>query len=128
MSLKLDNLDSLITIEGTNQCLGYLMYFEGKGTFDADHGKVDVSKEQVDTHNNHLDEAMLKGLDENCEIGQHGTFYVDANHKKISTFIGTVVSDVVEKKGPLLTFTRKGKRYRGRTSKHHDLFNFKRIA
>ena len=97
----LENIGSLITIKGTNTCLGDLMHFDGHGTYDPDHGLVPVSKEEADTHNKLLDEARLKGLDENCEVGQGSFFYFTrkAPDRKVTTFVGTVVSTDVASRG-----------------------------
>lgn len=138
--MELENLGSLITIKDTNNCLGYLMDFKDKGVY-ATHGKVDVSPEDASTHNRLLDEAMLKGLDDNCQVGQGGSFYTGQNDNGrtvIKTFMGTLVSaDTSVKTGRIhprtgrkvvtLTFRRAGKVYRGRVSHEHDLFNFRRV-
>jgi len=81
--MQLANLGSLITFgdEDHETCLGYLIHFKGKGVYDAEYGKVEVTPEQADAHNTLLDEALLKGLD-SCEIGQRGMFYVDKNKFK----------------------------------------------
>ena len=126
----LENIGSLITIKGTNACLGDLMHFDGHGTYDPDHGLVPVSKEEADTHNKLLDEARLNGLDRNCEVGQGSFFYCTgkAPDRKVTTFIGTVVSTDVRVKGQSITFVRKGKTFRGRLCKDADSFNFRRVA
>lgn len=126
--MQFENLGSLITVAGTNNCLGYLMNFTGHGVFDANYGKVDISPEHVEAHNKALDEAMLKGLDENCNVGQYGTFYLDEKNRTIKTFLGRLVSDNVKINGRSVTFHRAGKKYRGRSSTQHDLFNFRRVA
>lgn len=132
MTVALDNLGSLITYkdEDEDRCLGFLMNFTGHGVYDASLGKVNVTPEQADNHNRLLDEALLKGLDENCQVGQCGTFYVGQHDSRtaIKTFLGTVVSADVSIKGQSLTFRRNGKVFRGRMSKQHDLFNFRRIV
>lgn len=132
MTVALENLGSLITLKDGNheRCLGYLWHAEGHGTFDANLGRVDVSKDNADIHNKLLDDALLKGLDENCQVGQCGTFYVGQHEGRmaIRTFIGTVVSTGVKANGQTLTFRRMGKTFRGRMSRQHDLFNFRRVA
>ena len=126
----LENIGSLITIKGTDACLGDLMYFDGHGTYDPDHGLVPVSKEEADTHNKLLDEARLDGLDRNCEVGQGSFFYFTAKapDRKVTTFVGTVVSTDVQVNGKSITFVRKGKTFRGRLRKDADSFNFRRVA
>jgi len=126
----LENVGSLITIKGTDACLGDLMHFDGHGIYDPGHGLVPVSKEEADRHNKLLDEARLKGLDRNCEVGQCGVFYFTgkAPDRKVTTFVGTVVSTDVRVKGQSITFVRKGKTFRGRLRKDADSFNFRRVA
>jgi hypothetical protein len=148
-----ENLGSLITYttEGTTHVLGSLMHFAEHGTYDANFGVVPISKEHADIHNRLLDEAMLAGLDENCDIGQRGTFYAvkaDDGRVKVTTFMGTVVSehplvwtkgqsglsyrecDRIRQHGRIVTieFKRKGKVYQGRLQRDADCFNFRRIA
>ena len=126
----LENIGSLITIKGTDACLGDLMYFDGHGTYDPDHGLVPVSKEEADTHNKLLDEARLDGLDRNCEVGQGSFFYFTgkAPDRKVTTFVGTVVSTDVRVNRQSITFVRKGKTFRGRLCKDADSFNVRRVA
>lgn len=129
--MKFNFNGGMITIEGTSNCLGYLMNFEGHGVFDASIGKVDVTPEQAEKHNKVLDEAMLKGLDETCKVGQYGTFYWTKNGVHgVTTFLGTVVAPRCDcqLKGNSITFTRKGRTFRGRLQKDADCFNFKRIS
>jgi hypothetical protein len=130
MPVVLENLGSLITIEGTDTCLGYLMNFKDHGVFDASHGKVAVTPDHAETHNGLLDAAMLQGLDDSCQVGQGGSFYVgqDEGRTAVKTFSGTLVSADVSTRGQSLTFRRKGKTFRGRMSRQHDLFNFRRVA
>jgi len=123
---ELEHIGSMITIKGTDNCLGYLMSFPGKGVYDATFGKIDITQEEADAHNKILDEAMLKGLDENCQVGQGGTFYFNEANRNVTTFMGTVVANAA-KNGKSITFSRNGKLYRGRTQKDADCFNFKRI-
>lgn len=132
MAVVLDNLGSLVTHKDGDQdrCLGYLMQFPGHGVYDASLGRVNVTPEEADTHNRLLDDALLQGLDDNCQIGQHGTFYVGKHEGRtaIKTFLGTLVSADVSVNGQSLTFHRKGKVFRGRMSRQHDLFNFRRVV
>jgi len=113
--------------DGVDRCLGYLMDFKEHGVHDANFGKVDVTPEAPEKHNQVLDEAMLKGLDERCEIGMGGTFYWSG--EKVTTFLGTVVADrAITVRNRSITFTRNGKSYRGRLPKDGNAFNFRRIA
>lgn len=124
--LLIENKGSLMTVGDT--CLGYLIDFDGKGVFEPSYGKIDVTAEEAKKHNAELDNAMLKGMDENCMVGQYGTFYFV--NSKVQTFMGTIVSDKVHispsKRG--ITFLRSGKQYRGTLQKNADCFNFKRIS
>lgn len=139
---QFENLGSLITIKNQKTCLGYLMVFADRGVFDAEYGKVDVSPEHAETHNKLLDAAMLSGLDNRCEVGQTGTFYVKQTRTgtgtitEIRTWVGTVVAghtDVDVQNGPrrgikLIAFTRNGKRFRGTWDTNEDAVQFQRVA
>lgn len=150
---ELHNIGSLITYlakEGDEQetCLGDLMHFNDHGTYDATFGLVDVTEEEAKLHNQALDEARLKGMDDLCEVGQGGSFYLSKaaaiaanaaswsqiggtqkmHNQKVTTFMGTVVSTDVEITGKTITFRRNNKVYRGRLSKDADAFNFKRVS
>jgi hypothetical protein len=129
---SLKNLGSLITVtggDGHEHCLGYLIDFKGHGIF-SPNGKVDITKEQMDAHNKALEEGELKGLDEGCKVGQCGTFYYI--NGTVQTFLGTKVNETIRLGGSnkrrTITFTRKGKTFRGILRKDADCFNFKRIA
>lgn len=130
--MKLNHLGSLITVtqaDGSECCLGYLIDFKGHGVF-SPNGKVEISKEHMEAHNKALEEAELKGLDENCQIGQHGTFYYI--NGTVQTFMGTKVNETIRLGGSnkrrTITFTRKGKVFRGVLRQDADCFNFKRIS
>lgn len=146
---QMENFGSLITIKGTNTCLGDLLHANGQGTFDPEYGLVDVTKDEADAHNKALDKAKLEGLDKNCEIGQGSFFYYNEARSdkpaQVTTFLGTVVTnDVVAKPAKTIqphrfnkthywtiTFRRAGKTYRGRLGNgvgSGNAFNFKRIA
>lgn len=126
--MPFENLGSLINYN--DRCLSYLMAFRDKGVYDASLGKVNITPEHAETHNRLLDEAMLQGLDDSCQVGQYGTFYVGQHEGRtaVKTFLGTLVSADVSVKGQSLSFRRKGKTFRGRMSRQHDLFNFCRVA
>ena len=97
---------------------------------DATHGAVAVTPEQAKRHNAVLDEAMLKGLDESCEVGQHGTLYLKdkpGQPSEVQTWMGARVSDDIVIRGGTITFRRNGKVYRGRLQREADCFNFRRI-
>jgi hypothetical protein len=122
------NRGSLMTIAGTNTCLGYLMNFTGHGIYEPSLGKVDVTPEEADVHNKLLSQAEIDGLDKNCQVGQYGRFYFSPSKKTVQTFIGTVVSDNVIIHGQSISFTRNGKTFRGKKHEEDDIFTFKRIA
>jgi hypothetical protein len=113
-----------------DQCFGHLFHFEGHGVYDPELGLVDVDPALVDPHNKILDEAYIKGLDENCKVGQGSFFYHTKKdgRDQVTTFTGTLVSSDVTLKGKSLTFRRAGKTYRGRISKNAQSFNFKRVV
>jgi hypothetical protein len=116
--------------EGGDRCLGYLVCFEGLGVYAPSFGRVEVRRENADIHNRLLDAAMLEGLDQNCEIGMGGSFYVGTQDQRlvIKTFLGALVSSDCTQHGRVVTFSRGGKHYRGRTSRDRGLFNFRRVA
>lgn len=131
---------SIITIKGTNRCLGDLLFFDSlpdsKGViqhnlcFCPTNGRVPVSKEAAEIHNKALDQARLTGMDENCQIGQGTSAYLTKG--VVHFFSGTVIAEQsVCKEGRkylTVTFCRKGKTYRGRMELDAQCFNFKRIA
>ena len=127
----LENFGSIITLKGTDECLGDLMYFDDEhGCFCPASGKVPVTREEAKAHNAALDKARLKGLDENCEVGQGGFFYIMGCHPKleVKTFSGALVSNDVSLSGKRLTFRRKGKVFRGGLRETESAFNFRRVA
>lgn len=114
--------------DGIEYALGYLFNLDGR-TFCPSTGPwTGISPEDKDAHNKALSEAELKGLDENCKVGQRGTFYLTPNPSRVTTFTGTVVSTDVFINGQSITFSRKGKTFRGRLQKDSDCFNFSRIS
>ena len=128
---KLQNLGSLITYQADGNvnpvCLGFLMYFEGRGTYDAYFGKVEVTQSQADVHNRLLSDGQLLGLDNNCEVGMHGEFYLNREKKEVRTFIGDFVAPA-EISGLTIVFRRKNKVFRGKISPSDDCFKFRRIS
>jgi hypothetical protein len=130
--VELENKDGVLYLKGTNNCLGYLMDFKDKGVYDVEYGRMDVTPEDADRHNKLFDEMLINGLDDNCEVGQCGTFYIDNPPTRVTTFLGTLVSadlTVTRNKRTgtyAVTFRRKGKRFYGRTHAEEDLFHFER--
>jgi len=131
--LHLGSMITYIAEEGDEKetCLGDLMYFDhgiGKGTYDSYFGKVDVTPEEAAIHNKFLGDARIKGLDESCEVGQGGFFYLNKDKQAIITFGGDVVTTDYNINGNSITFRRNGKTFRGRLGKHSDAFNFRRVS
>lgn len=117
--------------EGDDQCLGYLLVSPEHGIFDATVGKVDVTAEEADTHNRLLDEALIRGLDETCEVGQHGMFYRSKDEQgriEVRTWLGTHVAYASRRGVSQFQFTRKGRTFQGRVRRGDDLLPFKRIS
>jgi hypothetical protein len=114
---------------GNEQCLGYLMHFEGHGVYEPTSGKVDVTPQEADAHNAALSRAEIEGLDNHCRIGMGGTFYLGASAGRsvVRTFIGDVVTEDVTVKGQGVTFRRKGMTFKGHRRDDELLF-FKRVA
>lgn len=83
---QLENLGSLVTIKGSNCCLGFLMTFGERGVWDAEYGKVPVTPEEATVHNALLSSATIKGLDTTCAVGQGAYFYY--SNFSLKTFIG----------------------------------------
>jgi hypothetical protein len=126
---ELENFGSLITIKGTDECLGDLMHFGNQGTYDPSYGLVPVTEAEAAIHNKALDAARLEGMDRNCEIGQGSFAYFVGD--KVTTFLGSLVSDKFTLSGNInktIKFQRAGKVYKGRLSRYADAaFNFRRI-
>jgi hypothetical protein len=110
------------------RCVGYLMHFEGKGVYDPNKGKRDITPEDAKKHNELLAQGEILGLDK-CEIGQWGTFYLKAltGIWQVQTWTGALVSADVVKNGRVIIFRRNGRVYRGIEQKEADCFNFKRV-
>jgi len=129
--------DHGLFVNDDGSAVGYLFDFIGHGIYSPD-GKVEITKQEADTHNQLLSQAEVLGLD-NCGIGQRGTFYLKdtkavssqgwTGHKyTVTTWIGTVVSDRVIINGKVITFYYGGnKQFRGRLQKDSDCFYFRRI-
>ncbi len=122
---------SLMTYQddGSKRCFGYLFDFPGHGVFEPTFGKLDVSAEEAKIHNQSLSRAEIEGLDQNCTVGLGGMFYTRKAEGRtiVATWLGEEVSREVRVRGTVLTFTRKGMRFRGRVRREEDCFFFKRI-
>lgn len=125
--IQLESESGLLTYEedGVNRCLGYLLIAEGHGVFDANLGKVEVAPEAAQKHNTVFDEMMVKGLDENCQVGQGNNFYISGN--TVKTWLGTVLGEATKVRSTY-TFTRKGMTFTGKLPKGEEVAFFERVA
>jgi hypothetical protein len=125
--MRFDEDGGLLTYEseGVNRCLGYLMHFPEHGVYDAELGKIEVTPEVAQRHNQVFDGIMVKGLDESCAVGQGGQFYVKGN--TVKTWLGTVLAEA-KKVRTTLTFARNGKMFTGKVSKGEETAFFERVA
>src|SRR5665213_4373151 len=105
--LDLKNDGGLITYrrDGQEYCLGYLFHSPQHGTFDPTLGKVDVSPEVAAEHNRLLSECELTGLDDNCQVGQGGMFYLRRQDDKpvVMTWMGELVAEDVTVRGKTIS-------------------------
>ena len=77
-----------------DELVSYIMFFDGHGAYSPDGLLPGITKEQADKHNAVFDKMNLEGLD-NAKIGEGGQgFYLSADRKKVTTFVGTSVGDV----------------------------------
>lgn len=106
--------DNGLLVEGDNTAVGYLIFDPSGRAFDPNGFVPGVTKDEGEDHNQLLDEMLLTGLDENCEIGQGNYFYVDMKSRRITTWHGTELGKgSVDERNRYLTFARKGKTFRG---------------
>ena len=114
--------------DGKDRCFGYIMVFAGRGAYEPNFGKMNVSVAEAKTHNAALSKAEIEGLD-TCQVGMGGTFYYNKDEKIVYTWHGDVVATgmFVQVKGKAITFIRNANVFRGRLS-NGDFFNFKRIS
>ena len=135
--LTFEHLGSLITYHsgGKEHCLGYLLHSPEHGVFEPTFGKVDVAPEHVVTHNKALGDGLLAGLDKNCKIGMHGTFYFTTaagdTRPTVRTWDGQLVSadytTVPQGKQTRLTFRRNGMEFTGTLRSDENCFDFQRV-
>src|SRR3990172_4210327 len=76
--------DGLLRHNG--RIVGYLFDFGGQGVYSPD-GHTQYRPDQVDAHNAALAQAELRGLDEACQGGQCGPFYLNPK-VGVTTFTG----------------------------------------
>lgn len=124
--MQFDDNGGLLTFEkdGVTHCLGYLFYAENHGVYDAVLGKVDITREVAERHNKVYDEALIKGLDETCEVGQGSNFY--RYGKEVRTWIGTVVGQL-SKVGRSRVLVRNGRRFECKCRKGEESVFLQRI-
>jgi hypothetical protein len=131
----IENRGSLLTYKdrsGRDCCLNYLFYAPGMGVYDPSIGKVEVTKEEADTHNRLLSEALIAGL-ETCEIGQCGTFYRRASNTpsriEVTTWTGEVVGTAIRETGAsrFRLTRRSGRVFEVTTHKDSDMVTLTRI-
>jgi hypothetical protein len=122
----------LLVDADTGYLLSYIMYLGSFGTF-ATTGPINATPEQVEAHNNKLDELMCSALDE-CSVGQYvGPFYLRrgiGDRLSVVTFMGRLISGNVRrtgKKGWAIRFERNGRLFSARIYKDHDSLFAKRI-
>jgi hypothetical protein len=125
------NRGSLLTYQdsGQERCFGYLFEFPGHGIFEPTFGKLEVSPEEAKTHNQLLSQTEIDGLDRDCAVGLGGLFYSKKAQNRIIvvTWLGQEVSQEVQVRDRMLTFTRKGMSFRGRLRQDENCFGFKRV-
>lgn len=128
----LENKGSLITYKDAtglrDHCLGDLWYAEGHGVYEPNLGRVDVTPEEAEIHNKCLSEAMIKGMDDQCKVGQGSYAYLYRNPDCVKTFNGMLISADVRVAGNSITFLRNGRKFHGCIQKDSDAFNFRRVS
>ena len=114
---------------GQERCLGYLFEFPGRGIFEPNFGKLEVTSEEAKTHNRLLSQGEIEGLDKHCAVGMGGMFYSRqaGSQTVVGTWLGQEVSRDVQIRGSVLTFRRKGMTFRGRVRRKEDGFGFRCI-
>lgn len=128
--MKLDNLGSLITYDedGRTYHLDYIWVAGGKGAFEPNIGRVDVSEADAETHNRLLSEAKINGLDTTCEVRQGGYFYLATKPLRIRTWDGQPVADRVRLVGKTtIEFDRRDRTFRGTIPRDSDAIFIKRV-
>lgn len=122
-----EHVGSLITYKDGDgdTCLGYLFLHEGKA-YEPSFGLVDVSPADAETHNRLLSEALVKGLDDRCEIGMCGSFYVSSDRKHVKTWTGEAVADLRDLRDGRYEFVRNGMTFVGRIK--DEVIDFTRTA
>jgi hypothetical protein len=113
--MKLNFDGGLITIEGTNNCLGDLLENQG-AVFDPSWGRVDVTPEQAKEHNRVLAKCLIDGLDK-CDVGLGQMFYITEDNR-VTTWGGELVGENVSKKKTEVVVHRGEKVFKGKRRKN----------
>lgn len=129
--VELEDREGLLFVKGEGRPLGYLFFMSGV-SYEPDLGGLAVDEKAADRHNKTLDAAILKGLDEACEVGQGGSFYLrwrGRGRHVVVTWMGVEVTTDVVVDGRNVAFKRKGKTFKGRrrADEAGDLFDFVRV-
>jgi hypothetical protein len=114
---ELHKKGSLITFTERERecCLNYRWHIPSFGVFDPNFGKVEVTPEDAKLHNEALDQALIDGVDNRCEVGQGSMFYL--RNGQVVTWLGTVVGPALVRDGRHYTFARAGKEFRAKKNR-----------
>jgi hypothetical protein len=117
---ELDHRGTLITFTDaeSEQCLGYLLDAGEHGVFEPSFGKVDVTPAEAKLHNQVLDQALIDGLNNHCEVGHGGMFYL--RDGQVVTWLRTVVAPALVRPGRHCTCVRAGKELRATKRRRSD--------
>jgi len=115
---------------GAKRSLGYLRITKDEGIIEPSFGKIDVTTEAAQVHNQTLSRAQIDGLDHRFVIGGCGVLYIRKEDGRwvVETWIGELVSPDVEVVGRVLTFRRKGRTFRGTMHQDEGCFHWRRIS
>src|SRR5262245_32735471 len=123
--------DHGLLLRRADEPLGDLLDVAGRGCYDPVHGRVDVSREEAETHNRIPGRMLIGDLDGRCAVGQGGDCYVRRRADgswQVTTWAGDVVAEEVAVEGRVFAFTRKGRRFRGTKPRDADYVFFRRIS
>lgn len=124
--MKITNDNGLLMAD--EHCLGYLLIHPEHGVYDASIGKVDVTTEDAQAHNQLFDKMMIEGLDK-CPVGKGAYFYIDHRKKTVKTWMDVDLGKIDSKNGKTFTFNRNGMTFKGTdNSADGECVFFKRIS
>lgn len=127
----LDKSCGLISYNNGRDCLGYLLPLPDLGVYDAGLGKVAVTPEEAEQHNQLLDQLMLQHLDASCRVGQRVPFYIQGREEvptQVTTWTGVAISERVRVRGQEVVFWRQGKVFRGLREQDRGIVYFERVS